>query len=154
VRSIRYPGLISYKTPPGGGTTDYAIEIFHAARERGRYRCFLNANQALPLMYMPDAVRATVQLMEAPASQLHHHDAYNLAGISVTPAQIASRIRKHMPEFAIEYAPDFRQAIAASWPRSLDDSAARKDWQWVPRYDLDAMVDDMWTHIAQPALTP
>ena len=150
VRSLRYPGLISYKTPPGGGTTDYAVEIFHAARDQGRYRCFLQPDQALPLLYMPDAIRATLLLMEAPASELRHRDSYNLAGLSVTPAQIASRISTHLPKFEIEYAPDFRQAIAASWPRSVDDSAARRDWHWTPEFDLNAMVDDMWRNIAGP----
>jgi nucleoside-diphosphate-sugar epimerase len=150
IRSLRYPGLISYKTPPGGGTTDYAVEIFHSARDWGHYTCYLEADQALPLMYMSDALRATVQLMEAPATELRHHDSYNLAGVSVTPAQIASRIRKHMPKFEMRYKPDFRQHIAASWPRSLDDSAARQDWQWEPRFDLNSMVDDMWCHIAGP----
>jgi nucleoside-diphosphate-sugar epimerase len=147
IRSLRYPGLISYRTPPGGGTTDYAVEIFHAARDQGRYTCFLKADQALPLMYMPDAIRATLLLMEAPADQLHQHDAYNLAGVSVTPAQIAARIRYHQPGFKVDYAPDFRQAIAASWPHSIDDSAARRDWSWSAEFDLEAMVDDMWRHL-------
>ena len=150
VRSLRYPGLISYRTPPGGGTTDYAVEIFHAARDQGRYTCFLEANQALPLMYMPDAIRATLLLMEAPREQLRQHDAYNLAGMSVTPAQVAERIRLHQPGFRVDYAPDFRQAIAASWPQSIDDSAARRDWSWNPQFDLDLMVDDMWRHLVLP----
>jgi nucleoside-diphosphate-sugar epimerase len=147
IRSLRYPGLISYRTPPGGGTTDYAVEIFHAARDQGRYTCFLDADQALPLMYMPDAIRATLQLMEAPRERLRQHDAYNLAGVSVTPAQIAARIRHHLPGFTVNYAPDFRQAIAASWPRSIDDSAARRDWSWTAEFDLESMVDDMWRHL-------
>jgi nucleoside-diphosphate-sugar epimerase len=147
IRSLRYPGLISYRTPPGGGTTDYAVEIFHAARDHGRYTCFLQADQALPLMYMPDAIRATLLLMEAPAQQLRQHDAYNLAGVSVTPAQIAARIRHHLPGFEVNYAPDFRQTIAASWPQSIDDSAAQRDWSWSPGFDLDSMVDDMWRHL-------
>lgn len=151
VRSIRYPGLISYRTPPGGGTTDYAVEIFHAARDRGHYTCFLRADQALPLMYMPDAIRATLLLMEAPAERLRQHAAYNLAGISITPAQLADGIRRRQPGFTIDYAPDFRQAIAASWPQSLDDSAARDDWSWSPQFDLDSMVDDMWRNfVSQP----
>jgi len=147
VRSLRYPGLISYRTPPGGGTTDYAVEIFHAARTQGRYTCFLEPDQALPLMYMPDALRATLLLMEAPREQLRHHDSYNLAGVSVTPAQVAERIRQHLPGFVIDYEPDFRQAIAASWPQSIDDSAARRDWAWDPQFDLDAMVADMWRNL-------
>jgi nucleoside-diphosphate-sugar epimerase len=147
IRSLRYPGLISYRTPPGGGTTDYAVEIFHAARDQGRYTCFLKADQALPLMYMPDALRATLLLMEAPAEQLRQHDAYNLAGVSVTPAQIAARIQHHLPGFKVDYAPDYRQAIAASWPQSIDDSAALRDWSWSAEFDLESMVDDMWRHL-------
>jgi nucleoside-diphosphate-sugar epimerase len=147
VRSLRYPGLISYKTPPGGGTTDYAIEIFHAARETGRYICFLDEQQALPMMYMSDAIRATIQLMEAPAENIHERGSYNLAGVSFTPAQIAASIKRHLPHFEISYAPDFRQAIAASWPMSIDDSAAQKDWNWHSQFDLDTMVDDMLLHI-------
>ena len=143
VRSLRYPGLISYKTPPGGGTTDYAIEIFHAALKTGRYSCFLEAGQALPMMYMPDALRATIELMEAPASDVKQRGSYNLAGVSFTPAEIAAAIKQHLPEFEIDYAPDFRQAIAASWPQRIDDSMATADWGWALRYDLGAMVADM-----------
>ncbi len=147
VRSLRYPGLISYKTPPGGGTTDYAIEIFHAARETGSYTCFLAENQALPMMYMNDAIRATIELMEAPAETIRERGSYNLAGVSFTPAQIAASIRRHLPHFTIEYAPDFRQAIAASWPKSIDDTSAQTDWQWRAEFDLDRMVDDMLDNI-------
>jgi nucleoside-diphosphate-sugar epimerase len=147
VRSLRYPGLISYKTPPGGGTTDYAIEIFHAARETGRYTCFLDEHQALPMMYMNDAIRATIQLMDAPATKIRERGSYNLAGVSFTPAQIAASISRHLPHFEISYAPDFRQAIAASWPNSIDDSVAQKDWDWRAQFDLDTMVDDMLLHI-------
>lgn len=143
VRSLRYPGLISWKTPPGGGTTDYAVEIFHAAIRDGRYTCFLEAGQALPMMYMPDALRATLELMDAPAEAVKQRGSYNLAGVSFTPERIAASIRRHLPDFGIDYAPDFRQAIAASWPQRIDDSAARADWGWKLRYDLDAMVDDM-----------
>ena len=143
VRSIRYPGLISYKTPPGGGTTDYAVEIFHAALKQGRYSCFLEEGQALPMMYMPDALRATIELMEAPAGSITERGSYNLAGISFTPAQIAEAIRAEVPGFEISYAPDFRQAIAANWPQSIDDSAAARDWGWKPAFDLQAMVKDM-----------
>ena len=143
VRSLRYPGLISYKTPPGGGTTDYAIEIFHAALKTGRYNCFLAAGQALPMMYMADALRATIELMEAPAAAIKQRGSYNLAGVSFTPAEIAAAIRQHLPDFEIDYAPDFRQAIAASWPQRIDDSAAAADWGWHLRYDLQALVADM-----------
>lgn len=143
VRSLRYPGLVSAKTAPGGGTTDYAVEIFHAALREGRYRCFLRADQALPMMYMPDALRATVELMEAPAARIGERGSYNVAAMSFTPAQIAAAIARRVCGFTLECVPDFRQAIAASWPRSIDDRAARDDWGWTPRYDLDAMVDDM-----------
>ncbi len=148
VRSIRYPGLISYKTAPGGGTTDYAIEIFHAARDSGRYECFLSEHQALPMMYMPDAIRATLQLMDAPTEKIRERGSYNLAGVSFTPAQIAKSIQRRLPDFKISYAPDYRQAIAASWPASIDDTIAQTDWGWRADFDLDAMVDDMLLHIA------
>jgi len=143
VRSLRYPGLISYKTPPGGGTTDYAVEIFHAALKDGRYTCFLEQDQALPMMYMPDALRATIELMEAPADRIGERGSYNLAGVSFTPVEIAAAIRKRIPGFALTCDPDFRQQIAASWPRSIDDRVAQREWGWRPRYDLQAMVDDM-----------
>jgi nucleoside-diphosphate-sugar epimerase len=143
VRSLRYPGLISYKTPPGGGTTDYAVEIFHAALKDGRYTCFLKPDQALPMMYMPDALRATIELMEAPPDRIGERGSYNLAGVSFTPVEIAAAIRKRMAGFKLDCEPDFRQQIAASWPRSIDDRVAQRDWGWRPRYDLQAMVDDM-----------
>jgi nucleoside-diphosphate-sugar epimerase len=143
VRSLRFPGLISYKTAPGGGTTDYAVEIFHAALRDGRYSCFLAQEQALPMMYMPDALRATLELMEAPASAIKQRGSYNLAGVSFTPREIAAEIAKQLPVFEISYAPDFRQAIAASWPQRIDDSAAAQDWGWRLRYDLSAIVTDM-----------
>jgi nucleoside-diphosphate-sugar epimerase len=143
VRSLRYPGLISWKTPPGGGTTDYAVDIFHSALRDGRYTCFLEADQALPMMYMDDALRATLELMEAPAASIGERGSYNLAGISFTPAQIAEQIRQRVPGFTIDYAPDFRQQIAASWPRSIDDSVARRDWGWTPQHDLGSLVDTM-----------
>jgi len=149
VRSLRYPGLISWKTPPGGGTTDYAVDIFHAALRERRYTCFLAADQALPMMYMDDALRATIELMEAPAEAIRERGSYNLAGISFNPAQIAERIAARLPGFSVDYAPDYRQAIAATWPRSIDDSQARADWGWAPRYDLDAMVQDMLDHLGQ-----
>ncbi|HET7865648.1 MAG TPA: NAD-dependent epimerase/dehydratase family protein [Burkholderiaceae bacterium] len=147
VRSLRYPGLISWKTPPGGGTTDYAVEIFHAALRHGRYTCFLKEDQALPMMYMDDALRATVELMEAPAASIRERGSYNLAGVSFTPAQIAAAIARRVPGFTMACEPDFRQAIAASWPRSIDDSAAQRDWGWRPRFGLEAMVDDMLSHL-------
>lgn len=151
VRSLRYPGLISWKTPPGGGTTDYAVDIFHSALREGRYTCFLEADQALPMMYMDDALRATLELMEAPAESIGERGSYNLAGISFTPAQIAERIRQRVPGFRIEYAPDFRQQIAASWPRSIDDSVAQRDWGWAPRHDLDSLVDTMLDNLRKAA---
>jgi nucleoside-diphosphate-sugar epimerase len=143
VRSLRYPGLISWKTPPGGGTTDYAVEIFHAALKQGRYTCFLAADQALPMMYMDDAIRATLELMQAPAECVRDRHAYNLAGISFAPLQLAAAIRERIAHFTMDCVPDFRQAIAATWPRSIDDSAAQRDWGWRARYDLGAMVDAM-----------
>ncbi len=153
VRSLRYPGLISWKTPPGGGTTDYAIEIFHAAIKTGRYTSFLAADTALPMMYMPDAIRATLELMEAPAASVRERQSYNLAGISFTPVQIAAAITRRVAGFSLQCEPDFRQAIANSWPRSIDDSAAQADWGWQPRYDLDAMVADMLANLRQVLAT-
>jgi len=147
VRSIRYPGLISWKTPPGGGTTDYAVEIFHEALKANRYTSFLGAETALPMMYMDDAIRATLELMDAPAERVKERHAYNLGGISFTPAQIAEAIRAELPGFEIGYAPDFRQAIADSWPRSIDDSTAQADWGWQAEFDLRAMVKEMLTQL-------
>ncbi|MDZ7813664.1 MAG: NAD-dependent epimerase/dehydratase family protein [Ideonella sp.] len=148
VRSIRYPGLISWKTPPGGGTTDYAVEIFHAALKHRRYTSFLGPETALPMMYMDDAIRATLELMDAPADAIKERTSYNLAGISFTPAQIAQAIAAELPDFQIDYAPDFRQAIADSWPRSIDDSAAQRDWRWAQRFDLRSMVRVMLAQLA------
>ncbi len=154
VRSLRYPGLISWKTPPGGGTTDYAVEIFHAALQTGRYTSFLAADTALPMMYMPDAIRATLELMDAPSDQVRQRGAYNLAGLSFTPAQIAQAIARELPGFGIDYAPDFRQAIANSWPQSIDDRQAQQDWGWKAQYDLDALVHDMLAHLRALLLAP
>lgn len=143
VRSIRYPGLISYTAPPGGGTTDYAVDIFHQALKRGSYECFLSAGTRLPMMYMPDAIRATIEIMQAPAERIKLRSGYNLAAFSFTPAEIAHEIRQHLSDFQVSYNPDFRQAIADSWPQSIDDSASRTDWGWKHQYDLPAMVNDM-----------
>lgn len=143
VRSLRYPGLISWKTAPGGGTTDYAVEIFHAAVKGEPYTCFLQADEALPMMYMDDAVRATLELMDAPADRVTERGSYNLAGLSFTPAEIAAEIGRQCPGFEVGYAPDFRQAIAASWPGRIDDSQARSDWGWQARFDLQALVAEM-----------
>ena len=143
VRSLRYPGLISYKSAPGGGTTDYAIEIFHDALEHKHYDCFLEKDTYLPMMYMPDAIRATIELMEAPSEKITTRTSYNIAAMSFSPQEIAAEIKKHIPGFAIDYAPDYRQTIANSWPQSIDDSVARKDWGWKPEFDLAAMTEDM-----------
>jgi nucleoside-diphosphate-sugar epimerase len=147
VRSIRYPGVISYRSPPGGGTTDYAIAIFHAALRGETYECFLGPDTTLPMIYMPDAVRATLELMDAPADRLTVRAAYNVAGLSFSPRELAAAIARRLPDFRIEYRPDERQAIAASWPHSLDDSTARADWAWQPRIGLPALVDDMLAHV-------
>lgn len=143
VRSIRYPGIISWKTPPGGGTTDYAIEIFHEALKNKHYSCFLGPETALPMMFVDDAIRATIELMEADSSRIQTRTSYNLAAVSFTPAELAAAIREFIPEFSIAYAPDFRQAIANSWPASIDDSAARREWDWQHRFDTRAIVVEM-----------
>lgn len=144
VRSIRYPGLIGWKASPGGGTTDYAVHIFHEALKNGKYESFLSAETALPMMYMEDAIRATISLMDAPAEQIKIRSSYNLAGISFTPTQLAEEIKKHIPAFEISYTDiDPRQAIADSWPKSIDDSSAQQDWGWKLEYDLPKMTADM-----------
>jgi len=144
VRSIRYPGLISWKAAPGGGTTDYAIHIFHDALKKGSYTSFLSAETELPMMYMDDAIRGTIELMDAPADQISIRSSYNFAGVSFTPEVLAAEIRKHIPEFKLSYAEnDPRQEIANSWPASIDDSQARNDWSWQPVFDLKKMTDDM-----------
>ena len=147
VRSIRYPGLIGWKSAPGGGTTDYAVHIYHEALKNKTYQCFLSAETALPMMYMPDAIRATIELMEAPAEQVKIRSSYNLGGISFNPEEIAASIRKHIPSFTISYQPDFRQAIADSWPQSIDDTEARNHWGWKPAFDLDSMTKEMLENI-------
>ncbi|MFM9433147.1 nucleoside-diphosphate-sugar epimerase [Janthinobacterium sp. CG_23.3] len=147
VRSIRYPGIISYKSPPGGGTTDYAIAIFHAALRGERYECFLAPQTALPMIYMADAIRATIELMDAPAAQIKIRSAYNVAGLSFNPEQLAKAIVQRVPNFAIGYKPDSRQAIADSWPQSLDDAQATADWGWKAQIGLDHLVTDMLAHI-------
>lgn len=147
VRSIRYPGIISYKSPPGGGTTDYAIAIFHAALRGESYPCFLEAETTLPMIYMPDAIRATISLMECAADKLSIRSSYNVAGLSFNPRELALVIKQNLPGFAIHYAPDSRQAIAASWPQSLDDTVARQDWGWQPQVDLHHLVTDMLKNV-------
>jgi nucleoside-diphosphate-sugar epimerase len=147
VRSIRYPGLISYKTEAGGGTTDYSVEIYYESIRKENYECFLNENTALPMLFMPDAIQATIQLMEAERSKLSVHSSYNLGGFSLTPKDIFQEIRKHIPGFKITYKEDFRQAIANSWPQSVDDTIARKDWGFEYKYDLHKMTEIMLREI-------
>lgn len=143
VRSIRYPGLISWSTEPGGGTTDYAVDIYHKALKKGNYECFLSENTALPMMYMDDAIRATIEIMQAKDEDVKIRSSYNLAGVSFTPREIAVEIQQHIPNFSISYKPDFRQKIADSWPASIDDSSAQKDWNWKHKFDLASMTVEM-----------
>ncbi|NNE32047.1 MAG: NAD-dependent epimerase/dehydratase family protein [Winogradskyella sp.] len=147
VRSIRYPGIISHKAMPGGGTTDYAVEIYHEALKHKSYTCFLSENTSLPMMFMDDAIKATTELMAAPSNHLTIRSSYNLSAISFTPQDIYESIKAHIPEFTITYQPDFRQAIADSWPSSIDDSVARNDWNWQHDFDLDAMTHEMLTNL-------
>ena len=147
VRSIRYPGIISYKAMPGGGTTDYAVEIYHEAIKSGTYECFLSENTSLPMMFMEDAIKATTNIMEAPADKLSIWSSYNLSAINFSPKEIFESIKAEMPEFSITYNPDFRQAIADSWPSSIDDSLARKDWDWKHDYNLEEMTTEMLIHL-------
>jgi nucleoside-diphosphate-sugar epimerase len=149
VRSIRYPGLISWTTPPGGGTTDYAVDIYYKAIEDKKYTCFLSEQTALPMMYMDDAIKATISIMQAPAEQIKIRSSYNLSAISFTPAEIAESIKTRIPEFTISYEPDFRQAIADSWPASIDDSSAREDWGWKNDFDMEKMTDTMLTNLSE-----
>lgn len=143
VRSIRYPGLISYKTPAGGGTTDYAVEIYYEAIKCKSYECFLKEDTSLPMMFMEDAIRGTIDLMEADSSKISVRSSYNIAALSFNPAELSDEIKAHIPEFIMSYKPDFRQAIADSWPRTIDDSVARNEWGWKHKYDLKAMTDIM-----------
>ena len=143
VRSIRYPGLIGYKSLPGGGTTDYAVDIFHQAIKHGKYECFLSENTTLPMMYMSDAIKATIQIMQVPKEKIKIRSSYNLAGISFNPQDIANEIKKHIEDFSISYQEDFRQEIANSWPQSINDEHSKRDWNWVPEYNLANMCADM-----------
>lgn len=147
VRSVRYPGLISWKTMPGGGTTDYAVEIYHKALSDGAYTCFLNENTSLPMMFMDDAIRATLELMESDAEKIKVRSAYNLSAMSFTPAEIAASIQGHIPSFKMSYEPDFRQVIADSWPSSIDDSRAQKDWNWKAEFDLEKTTKEMLANL-------
>ena len=147
VRSIRYPGLIGHKSAPGGGTTDYAVHIYHQALKQKNYECFLSATTELPMMYMPDALKATLNLMHAPAEQVKIRSSYNVAGMSFNPEQITAEIKKHIPDFSISYKPDFRQQIADSWPQSINDDEARNHWGWKPDFDLAQMTSDMLMNI-------
>lgn len=148
VRSIRYPGLISWSSPPGGGTTDYAVDIYHKALSDKKYECFLLSETKMPMMYMDDAINATIQIMQAPVEAIKIRSSYNLAAMSFTPTEIAAEITKHIPDFTITYNPDFRQKIADSWPASIDDSSAREDWGWNHKFDLDSMTQDMLEHLS------
>lgn len=150
VRSIRYPGLISWSTAPGGGTTDYAVDIYHKALSDGQYECFLSSQTRMPMMYMDDAINATINIMKADADQIKIRSSYNLAAMSFTPEEIADEIKKHLPDFSITYKPDFRQNIADSWPASIDDRHARQDWGWNHHYDLESMTKDMLDHLSNP----
>jgi len=143
VRCVRYPGIISSETPPGGGTTDYAVEMFYEAIKKKRYTCFVREDTVLPMMYMPDCIKAAIDLMEADPSKIKHHVGYNVTGMSFSAGELAAEIKKHIPEFECEYKPDFRQKIADSWPMSIDDSVAREEWGWKPDYDLASMTKDM-----------
>jgi len=159
IRGLRYPGIISSETPPGGGTTDYAVDIFYQALLKGRYTCFVREDTVLPMMYMPDCIKATLDLMEADLASLKHHASFNVAGMSFSAGEIAAEISKHVPGFQCTFEPDFRQKIADSWPKAIDDRAARTEWGWAPSYDLASMTEDMLTRLrarlsAEGSLTP
>jgi len=143
VRSIRYPGIVGYKSSPGGGTTDYAVHIYHEAIKHGKYTCFLNEDTTLPMMYMPDAIKATIQLMEAKSNTISIRSSYNVAGMSFSPKDVEVAILKHLPDFMCSYKPDLRQQYAKGWPQTIDDSSARNDWSWRPKYNLETMTLDM-----------
>lgn len=147
IRSVRYPGIIGYQSLPGGGTTDYAVEIFHHAVKGAPYSCFLNTNTRLPMMYMEDAIQASIMVMEAPEENINIRTSYNISGMSFTPKEIALEIKKHIPDFKVSYAPDYRQKIASSWVESIDDSHARSDWNWEPKYNLASLTEDMLTQL-------
>ena len=147
MRGVRYPGVISSGSPPGGGTTDYAVEIFYAALQDGHYRCFVRENCVLPMIYMPDCIKAALELMDASPASLKHHNAFNLAAMSFSAGELAAEIRRHLPGFQCTFEPDERQQIADSWPVSLDDQAARQEWGWSADYDLAAMTGDMLTRL-------
>ena len=149
VRSVRYPGIVSSETPPGGGVTDYSVEMFYEAILTGKYTCFVREDTILPLMYMPDCIDSAIELMEAPSSKVKRHDSYNVAGSSFSAGELAEEIRKHVPDFEIEYKPDERQKIADTWPMSVDDRQARTDWGWSPNYDLRTMTEDMFKHLGK-----
>jgi len=151
VRSLRYPGLIGYKTKPGGGTTDYAVDIYFKALAEKKYECFLKPETYLPMMYMDDAVKATIDLMEAPVEQVRIRSSYNISAMSFCPSEVAASIKEKIPEFTISYKPDFRQHIADSWPQSIDDSAARTDWGWKPQFGLKEMTDDILKNLPSMA---
>src|SRR6185312_8792089 len=146
---LRYPGLISWKSEPGGGTTDYAVEIYHEALKNEQYTCFLSEDTYLPMMYMDDAIRGTIELMEAPADKVKTRMAYNISAMIFSPKEITEAIKLHIPDFKISYAPDFRQQIANGWPQSIDDSAARNDWGWQNEFDLNKMTNEMLIHLKQ-----
>lgn len=148
VRSLRYPGLISYKSEPGGGTTDYAVDIFYKAKKEKNYECFLREDTYLPMMYMPDAIRATIELMEAPADKISVRTSYNLSAMSFSPKEITAEIKKYVPDFSVSYKPDYRQPIADSWPQSIDDAVARRDWGWKEEFNLQQMTKDMLENLA------
>jgi nucleoside-diphosphate-sugar epimerase len=154
VRSLRYPGIISYKTPPGGGTTDYAVDIYYKAVMRKSFECFLKDNTYLPMMYMPDAIKATLDLMHAEADKVKVRNSYNVSAMSFSPKEVTKAIQKHYPNFKVTYRPDFRQKIADSWPTSINDSVARQDWGWKPDYSLETMTEDMILHLKEMDLSP